>query len=161
MTQRTPRFRDPHYLAWLRKQPCACGCNQPAPCDAAHLRAGSITHGKPAITGMQIKPDDNWALPLKRTHHMAQHDHGDEIGWWAAHGCRDPFMRSLAYYCRYLREEHDLAMVAGEVRAEIERRRLNQKVRKRTTIKPRLPREKRTKIKGRSTWGQRKLRSRK
>jgi hypothetical protein len=160
MTQRQPRFRDDGYLAWLRQQPCACGCRQPPPCDAAHLRAGDFASGKPACTGAQIKPDDYWAMPLKHAHHMAQHAYGSEIEWWRQHGV-EPFSRALRYYGRYLQSTGLPFMSISEIKAEIERRRLNQKVRKRTTIKPRLPREQRTKIKGRSTWGQRKLRSRK
>lgn len=153
------RFRDPEYLAWLRKQPCACGCHQPPPCDAAHLRAGSIEHGKPH-TGMQIKPDDCWAMPLKHAHHMAQHAFGDEVSWWHAHGVH-PFVRALRYYGRYLQSLGMPFMTIDQIKAEIERRKLNQKPRKRTTIKPRLPREERQKIHGRSSFPKgRKIRNR-
>jgi len=51
---------------------------------------------------MGQKPGDNWALPLKHNHHMAQHAHGDELDWWAAHGVRDPFELCIDYYKRYL-----------------------------------------------------------
>lgn len=76
---------------------------------------------------------------------MAQHSYGDEVGWWQEHGVKDPFALAEQYYARYLTEGGSPEYLP----------------RKRTTIKPRLPREKRTKIKGRSTWGQRKLRNRK
>jgi len=56
---------------------------------------------------MGQKPDDKWALPLKHQHHMAQHDHGDELGWWAARGVRDPFALAIEYYQRYQRSKHD------------------------------------------------------
>src|SRR5580693_2121060 len=90
LRQRQPRVRCPSYLAWLRRQPCCCGCGTPAPSDAAHIRTGSPWYGKP-YTGMGEKPSDCWAVPLNRSCHMRQHDHGDEIGWFAAHGI-DPFM---------------------------------------------------------------------
>lgn len=98
--QRRPRMVDTGYLAWLRDQPCACGCNQPPPCDAAHVRAASFVYDKP-ITGAGQKPDDRWALPLKHSHHMRQHAHGDELGYWAAHGVADVFALCIAYYRRY------------------------------------------------------------
>jgi hypothetical protein len=101
LRQRKPRLKDPGYLAWLRKQRCACGCLQGPPCDAAHLRATSFLHEK---TGGWGRPDDRWALPLKHNHHMAQHHHPDgELAWWAAHGIHDPFALCIDYYQRYQR----------------------------------------------------------
>lgn len=100
MPARRPRLVDPGFLAWLREQPCACGCRQGPPCDAAHLRAGSIVYDKP-YPGLGRKPDDAWATPLKREHHRAQHDFGDELGWWAAHGVKDPFALCIKYYSAY------------------------------------------------------------
>jgi hypothetical protein len=102
--QKRPRRLDRDYLKWLRAQRCACGCLQGPPCDAAHLRASSLIYEKP-ITGMSMKPDDMWALPLKRWHHMDQTRHGDELGWWADHGVSDPFALCLLTYQRYLREK--------------------------------------------------------
>ena len=103
LRQRKPRLRDPAYLAWLRKQRCACGCLQGPPCDAAHLRARSLEHDKES-PGIGAKPDDRWALPLKHAHHMKQHDHGDELDWWSLRGI-DPFKLCLTYYERYLKEK--------------------------------------------------------
>jgi hypothetical protein len=34
---------------------------------------------------------------------MAQHAHGDELAWWAAHGITDPFALAISYYERYQR----------------------------------------------------------
>jgi surface antigen len=99
LRQRQPPLRDPGYLAWLRKQRCAC-CKQAPPCDAAHLRATSFVYGKAGGIGM--KPDDRWALPLKHNHHMAQHAHGNELEWWAAQGVENPFDLCVTYYKRYL-----------------------------------------------------------
>lgn len=126
--QRQPRLLDPGYLAWLRQQNCICGCNEAPPCDAAHLRAGSLKYNKP-MTGMGRKPDDKWALPLKHSHHMRQHAHGDELGWWSAHGVGDPFRLCQRYYAAY----------GGSGGVE----------RKRRMVKPRRPKEQRTPIKSR------------
>jgi len=100
LRQRRSRLSDPGYLAWLRKQRCAC-CQQPPPCDAAHLRASSFAYGK--TNGMGQKPEDNWALPLKHMHHMAQHYSGNELAWWETHGVADPFALAQNYYARYLK----------------------------------------------------------
>lgn len=103
LRQKQPRVLCPGYLKWLRRQPCACGCGSPAPSDAAHLRAGSVLHGK-RHTGMSEKPSDCWALPLKHSHHMAQHHHGDELGWWSAHDVPDPFTLAMWFYAEYQAE---------------------------------------------------------
>jgi hypothetical protein len=103
LRQRQPRLRDEGYLKWLRQQRCACGCFRAPPCDAAHLRAGSLDYDK-ASPGMGAKPDDRWALPLKHLHHMDQHLSGDELGWWAARGIADPFALCIQYYRRYHKE---------------------------------------------------------
>ncbi len=131
MRQRMPRMLDPGYLAFVRQQPCCCGCNQPPPCDAAHLRMGNMERGKPACTGMQRKPDDKFAVPLKHDHHMDQHATGDEELWWAQRGV-DPFVVADKLYEEY-----------GGDGGRPSRTR---------PIKPRKPRENRTKITGRSNW---------
>lgn len=100
MNPRQPRLHDPGFLAWLRQQDCICGCNQPPPCDAAHLRSGSLKYNK-SPTGMGQKPDDKWALPLKHNHHMQQHSYGDELGWWLSKGIGDPFRLCQWYYAAY------------------------------------------------------------
>jgi len=99
LRQRQPRERNEGYLRWLRQQFCSCGCGYPPPCDAAHIRSGSILYGK-SYTGMGEKPSDRWAVPLNHTHHMAQHAHGDEIGWWSAQGI-DPFALAIKLYKKY------------------------------------------------------------
>jgi hypothetical protein len=43
MIAKHKRVRDWAYLAWIREQPCAL-CGRPA--EAAHLRVGSVNHGK-------------------------------------------------------------------------------------------------------------------
>ena len=101
LRQRQPRQKDEGYLRWLRKQRCACGCFQAPPCDAAHLRARSLDYNKESGGG---RPDDRWALPLKHFHHMDQHRHGDELGWWAALGISYPFALAIEHYQRYQKE---------------------------------------------------------
>ena len=133
MTQRQPRLLDPGYLAWLRKQPCACGCGRSAPSDAAHIRYGSVHYDKPP-TGMGQKPDDKWALPLNHSCHMRQHAYGDEKGWWHAHGY-EPLLIVQGYWHHY-RAENPGANPPY--------------VRKLRSIKPRKPREQRAKIRGRN-----------
>lgn len=81
------RERDNGYLAFLRRQPCAC-CGAPAPSDAAHIRMASPERGKKP-TGMQVKPSDRFAVPLSRTCHTVQHS-GSEARFWAERGL-DPF----------------------------------------------------------------------
>lgn len=103
LRQRQPRIFDPSYLAWLRKQGCACGCSKPPPSDAAHLRAGSIAYKK-EYPGLGAKPSDSWALPLNRSCHMRQHAFGSEVEWWTAHGVPDPFGRAMRYYAAYQAE---------------------------------------------------------
>jgi len=103
LRQRRPRQSDLHYLKWLRTQSCACGCHQGPPCDAAHLRASSLDYDKD-ITGIGIKPDDKWALPLKHAHHMDQHNN-NELDWWRARGVADPFALCIEYYRRFKKEQ--------------------------------------------------------
>jgi len=102
LRQRQPRICEPKYLAWLRLQSCACGCHKPPPSDAAHLRAANLKYGK-EFTGA-CKPHDFWAMPLNRSCHMRQHESGDELSWWAAHGVPDPFGRAMRYYAAYQAE---------------------------------------------------------
>lgn len=79
VTSRSPRERDEAHLAAIRKLPCLkCGV---APCgEAAHVRMSSGAHGKKS--GMQVKPDDCWTLPLCHACHMKQHTGGEEKFWF-------------------------------------------------------------------------------
>ena len=108
LRQREPRRRNPKYLAWLRRQACACGCGSAQPSDAAHIRASSLEHGK-EITGRGEKPHDHWAVPLRHDHHMAQTKSPvGEVAWWAAHG-KNPFSLARYYNRRYLEATGDAA----------------------------------------------------
>lgn len=81
------RVRDNGYLAFLRRQPCAC-CGRIAPSDAAHIRMANLERGK-RPTGMQVKPSDRFAVPLNRACHERQHSMS-EIRFWQSVGL-DPF----------------------------------------------------------------------
>lgn len=135
MTQRAPRLLDPGFISWLHKRPC-CACGRsPAPDashDAAHLKAGNVLLGKPWAG--TVKPDDRWATTLCRSCHNRQHAHGDEIGWWNAHGI-DPFALAQRLYAQYRLENPNANPPY---------------VRKQRSIKTRQPRGQRQKIKGRA-----------
>jgi len=112
LRQRQPRQLDAEYLKWLRAQRCACGCLK-TPCDAAHLRSSSLRYDKP-LSGIGMKPDDKWAIPLFHGCHMAQHySRFGEIGWWKSKGISDPFALAQAYHQRYREETFGKA---GEAR---------------------------------------------
>lgn len=79
VTSRAPRERDEAYLAAIRQLPCLkCGA---VPCgEAAHVRMSSGAHGKKS--GMGIKPDDRYSLPLCHRDHMEQHRVGEAKFWF-------------------------------------------------------------------------------
>lgn len=91
------RERDTGFLQFLRRQPCAC-CGHPAPSDAAHIRMGSPELGK-LPTGMQVKPSDQYAVPLNRACHRTQHSMS-ESRFWSERGL-DPFKISARLYAEY------------------------------------------------------------
>lgn len=91
------RERDNGYLAFLRRQPCAC-CGRAAPSDAAHIRMASPERGK-LPTGMQVKPSDRFAVPLNRSCHRIQHN-GSEARFWSERRL-DPFAIADRLYAQY------------------------------------------------------------
>lgn len=128
MTQRRPRLHDTKYLELLRTKPC-CTCGRAPPTEAAHIRMTCLAIDKP-ITGMGRKPDDRYALPLCAWCHReapdSQHNIGDEADFWKNYEI-DPFELAAKYYDEY-------GGTGGQPR------------KRRTTIKPRLPKEQRQKI---------------
>lgn len=127
MNQRRPRLHDPGYLTWIRLRSCIA-CGRFGPCDAAHIRSAALEYDKPS-TGMGEKPDDRWALPLCRSCHLTQHAYGNELGYWKKIG-RNPFQEAARLYSEYGGD-------GGYAK------------RKRQIIKPRLPKDRRQKIKSR------------
>jgi hypothetical protein len=91
LRQREPRQRDEKHLQYIRSLPC-CICGG-IDTEAAHIRVGSINHGKRS-TGMGEKPSDTWCVPLCNKHHREQHDAGNELVWWEGYGI-DPFMLAI------------------------------------------------------------------
>lgn len=91
------RERDNGFLSFLRRQPCAC-CGQSGPCDAAHIRMANRERGK-LPTGMQVKPSDRFAVPLKRACHEKQHSMS-EARFWSERGL-DPFEIADRLYAEY------------------------------------------------------------
>lgn len=127
-----PRLHDDGYLAWLRLQPCSCGCGRSAPSQAAHVRIGFLA--------LQKKPDDKNAVPLNQWCHLDAPDaqHKNERAFWKRRGV-DPFALAAKYYAEY-------GGTGGKPRKP------------RTTIKPRLPKEQRQRIQSRpNPWPKRKL----
>ena len=93
LRQRRPRERDEKHLNFIRDQPC-CVCGDNTSTEAAHIRIGSLEHGKDH-TGKQEKSSDKWALPLCGKHHREQHTM-QELKFWSKYGI-DPFMLALTF----------------------------------------------------------------
>lgn len=96
--QRRPRVENSSHLDLIRQLPCLI-CKA-SPVEAAHIRMGSIRHGK-RPTGTAERPSDKWTLPLCAEHHKtgkrSQHVIGEEL-FWKEHGI-NPFELALSLYC--------------------------------------------------------------
>ncbi|MCW2218793.1 hypothetical protein M2232_002325 [Bradyrhizobium japonicum] len=92
MIERQPRQHDRAYLDYVRTLPCAI-CGETTTVEAAHLRVGSINHGK-RDTGMGEKSSDRWAVPLCGRHHREQHTM-NELEFWAKYGI-NPFELAIS-----------------------------------------------------------------
>lgn len=82
------------HLAFVRQLPCLI-CADWVSTEAAHVRFGDPRAAKP-ITGIGIKPDDAFVLPLCNEHHREQHSMG-ERNFWKACGI-DPVFICLALW---------------------------------------------------------------
>ncbi|MGW1422726.1 DUF968 domain-containing protein [Bradyrhizobium manausense] len=91
LRQRQPRQHDSKRLDFIRSLPC-CICKDDTATEAAHIRTGSIAHGKNS-TGMQEKPSDKWTVPLCGMHHREQHTM-NEMAFWKKYQI-DPFMLAM------------------------------------------------------------------
>ncbi len=94
MRQRQPRQFDDAHLRFIRSLPCVI-CGDDVTVEAAHVRMIDPTVAKP-MTGIGIKPDDMFTVPLCGLHHRDQHLN-NEREWWATHGI-DPVKCALALY---------------------------------------------------------------
>lgn len=106
----TKSFKDPGHLAFIRTLPSVISGE--LGCDAAHLRAGSAFHNKKKTGGGQ-RSSDCWALPLTRDQHRAQHDFGNELGWWRLMGIDDPFDVAAKLYDLTGRYEEAVQYLVG------------------------------------------------
>ena len=91
-----PHIADKAHLRFIRGLPClVCG----SPGEAAHVRYGSVQHGK-VETGTGRKPDDRWCVPLCASHHRtgsdAQHN-AAEGPWWVQQGIDPLTIAALLY----------------------------------------------------------------
>ena len=93
--KRTPRQKDNGHLDFIRGLPC-CVCGDNTSTEAAHVRMPDPTIAKP-LTGIAIKPDDKFTVPLCGQHHRRQHGFGNESVWWDGWDI-DPVKLALALY---------------------------------------------------------------
>jgi hypothetical protein len=107
-----PRAEDGRHLKFLRSLPC-CVCGTHKAIEAAHIRMGSLPHGKPT-SGTSEKPSDRWAVPLCADHHQllpdAQHHIGEEA-FWKKHNI-DPFVLALSLWGETGHEEAALTILS-------------------------------------------------
>lgn len=71
---------------------------------------------------MGRKPDDFWALPLKRAHHINQHAFGSELLWWKSRGVSDPWQLCLRYHVGYVGDSMGYNFVPELVHKAVRRR---------------------------------------
>ena len=91
LRQKQPRIRDEKHLQYIRSLPC-CICGDDTTTEAAHIRSGSINHGK-LSTGMAEKPNDSWCVPLCGKHHREQHTM-NEMEFWKCYRI-NPFILAM------------------------------------------------------------------
>lgn len=89
------RARASLHLEFVRSLPCLL-TGRFGSTEAAHIRYGSLHHGKPT-TGGGEKPSDWWTVPLSSEMHRRQHDYGDERRFWASRGI-DPLVVAALLY---------------------------------------------------------------
>ncbi len=89
---RTARKHDKTHLDYIRQLPCTV-CADNTSTEAAHVRMADGRIGKP-ITGIGIRPDDGFVLPLCGDCHRRQHS-TSERKFWEAEGI-DAILTALA-----------------------------------------------------------------
>lgn len=108
--QKKPREHNDKHLQFIRQLPCLI-CADNISTEAAHVRYADRSVDKP-MTGIGIKPDDKYTIPLCGHHHRAQHSHGNEREWWKMLDC-DPVKIALALHSISGDHEKGLRIVAG------------------------------------------------
>lgn len=91
---RTARRHDKPHLDFIRQQSCMV-CGDDTSVEAAHIRYADARIAKP-ITGVGIKPDDRFVVPLCGRCHRGQHSRG-ERAWWQIKQI-DPILIALALF---------------------------------------------------------------
>lgn len=76
--KKRPREKKDRHLNFIRSLPCLVSTSLVA--EAAHVRFGSLAHGKRATGGAE-KPSDRWTVPLSREEHRKQHSMDEEAYW--------------------------------------------------------------------------------
>lgn len=114
------RVRSGDYCAWIARLPCAaCLADGRVTygVHVAHLRAGSLEHGK-EHTGKATKPsDDPWTVGICPDHHTngpkAQHNFpGGELAFWEALAI-NPFDLCLALSAAHKAGQTGAAVLAA------------------------------------------------
>ena len=103
--KRHPRVKDDGYLAFLHSLPCIVTGRVGV--EAAHIRFGSLPHGK-RPTGMSEKPDDRWAVPMSPEEHRTQHTMS-ERGYWSGKGI-DPLVTAALLWSAFHADDLDGAI---------------------------------------------------
>lgn len=85
---------ETEHCAFVRALPC-CICGDDTSTECAHIRYGDQRVSKPQ-TGIGIRPDDCWTVPLCNKHHTEQHKSG-ERQWWFKIG-KDPIFIAMALH---------------------------------------------------------------
>ncbi len=88
------RRQNKKHLAFIRTLPCVI-CLDNTATEACHIRMEDARIAKP-LTGMGIKPDDRFTLPMCGRHHREQHSM-NEYKFWLMQAI-DPVLTALALY---------------------------------------------------------------
>lgn len=89
------RQKDDKHCEFIRSLPCLC-CMDNTMTECCHVRYPDAKAAKP-LTGIGIRPDDCFTVPLCNRHHREQHDYGNERLWWVARHI-EPIFVGLALY---------------------------------------------------------------
>ncbi len=89
------RQKNEKHCEFIRSLPCLI-CMDNTATECCHLRFAEPRAAKP-ITGMGIKPDDCWTVPMCNQHHRLQHEQGEKL-FWAWHNTKLPIFIALALY---------------------------------------------------------------
>ena len=103
------RRRDEPHLVYVRSLRCSI-CKNNIETQAAHIRMADARIAKP-LTGIGIKPDDRFALPLCNDGHRKQHAMG-ERRFWSLYKF-DPILIALALYSVSGDHEAGEAIIGG------------------------------------------------